>query len=72
MENINITEEEKSRLKITSLNEYELEFKKVHSKILFYDYKDGDLELCIDNYNDSTNIILNREQVDFLIKFLNQ
>ena len=67
---INITEEEKKKLKITSIYEYEINFELGFKKLQFYNYKDGDFSILMEDSNDVVEVILNDEQIEIIKKFL--
>ncbi len=67
---INITEEEKKKLKITSISEYEINFELGFKKLQFYNYKDGDFSILMEDSNDVVEVILNDEQIEIIKKFL--
>lgn len=67
---INITEEEKKKLKITSISEYEINFELGFKKLQFYNYKDGDFSISMEDSNDVVEVILNDEQIEIIKKFL--
>ena len=67
---INITEEEKKKSKITSVSEYEINFELGFKKLQFYNYKDGDFSILMEDSNDVVEVILNDEQIEIIKKFL--
>lgn len=67
---INITEEEKKKLKITSISEYEINFELGFKKLQFYNYKDGDFSILMEDSDDVVEVILNDEQIEIIKKFL--
>jgi hypothetical protein len=68
----NITEEEKRKLKITNISKHEINFDLINIKLQFYNYKDGDFSIALEQENEFIEVILNEFQIDIIKKFLNQ
>lgn len=69
-----MTQEQKDKLKISSISEHELNFELGFHKLEIYNYKDGDFSIRLDDgndINDSIEVILNDEQIEVIKKFLN-
>ena len=67
---INITEEEKKKLKITSVSIHELNFEIGNSTFQIYNYKDGDFSIKMEDGKDNVEILFNEYQIDIIKKFL--
>jgi hypothetical protein len=68
---MNITQEQKNKLKITSVPEHEIEFDLGFKRLNIYDYKDGDFSISLTDSNDNIEVILNESQIAIIKRFLN-
>ena len=71
---MNMTQEQKDKLEISSISEHELNFELGLHKLEIYNYRDGDFSIRLDDGNDingSIEVILNDEQIEVIKKFLN-
>ena len=67
---INLDDSTKQALHIAYVSESDLLFKGRTKEISFFNYKDGDIEIGIDDGENNT-FILNKEQVDILLAWIN-
>lgn len=67
---MNFTEEQKNKLKISSISEYELNFELGFKKLEIYNYKDGDFSIRMEDGRDVVEVILNEEQMEVILRFL--
>jgi predicted SprT family Zn-dependent metalloprotease len=67
---INLTEEEKKKLKITSISTHELNFEIAFNTFQIYNYKDGDFSIRMEDGKDNVEILFNERQIDIIKKFL--
>lgn len=68
---MNISQEQKNKLKISSVSEHEINFELGFSKLEIYNYKDGDFRIRMEDGNDIVEVILNEEQIEVIKMFLN-
>lgn len=68
---MNLSQEQKNKLKISSVSEYEINFELGFKKLEIYNYKDGYFSIRMEEGNDSAEVILNDEQMEVIKKFLN-
>lgn len=68
---MNMTQEQKNKLKISSISEHEIIFELGFKKLEIYNYKDGDFSIRLEDGNDIIEVILNDEQIDVVKRFLN-
>lgn len=67
---MNISQEQKNKLKISSVSEHEINFELGFNKLEIYNYKDGDFSIKMENGNDIVEVILNDEQIEVIKMFL--
>jgi DNA polymerase II small subunit/DNA polymerase delta subunit B len=67
---MNISQEQKNKLKISSISEHEIDFKLGFKKLEIYNYKDGDFSIRLEDGNDVVEVILNDEQIEVIKRFL--
>ena len=65
-----MTDKEKEALHIACVSESDLLFRGRTKELSFYNYKDGDIEISIDDVENNT-FILNKEQVDAMLAWIN-
>ena len=68
---MNISQEQKNKLKISSVSEHEINFELCFKKLEIYNYKDGDFSIRLEDRNDIVEVILNDEQIEVIKRFLN-
>ena len=68
---MNISQEQKNKLKISSVSEHEINFELGLGKLEIYNYKDGDFSIRLEDGNDVVEVILNDEQIEVIKRFLN-
>lgn len=68
---MNMTQEQKNKLKISSISKHEINFELGFKKLEIYNYKDGDFSIRLEDGNDIVEVILNEEQIDVVKRFLN-
>ena len=68
---MNISQEQKNKLKISSVSEHEINFELCFQKLEIYNYKDGDFSIRMEGGNDIVEVILNDEQIEVIKRFLN-
>ena len=67
---MSLDDSRKKVLKISCVSEYDLSFRGSTKELAFYNYKDGDIEISIDDGENNT-FILNREQVNAMVEWIN-
>ncbi len=69
---MNISQEQKIDLKISSISENEITFKFTNTNLEIYNYKDGDFSIKLeDRHGYDVEVILNEKQIKVIQKFLN-
>jgi hypothetical protein len=68
---MNLTQEEKNKLKIIWISENEINFEIGRKTFQIYNYKDGDFSIRMEEDRDSIEILFNEFQIDVIKKFLN-
>ena len=68
---MNISQEQKNKLKISSVSEHEINFELGFKQLEIYNYKDGDFSIRMEDGNDIVEVILNDEQIEIIKRFLN-
>jgi len=68
---MNISQEQKNKLKISSVSEHEINFELGFKQLNIYNYKDGDFSIRLEDGNDVVEVILNEEQIEAIKRFLN-
>ena len=68
---MNISQEQKNKLKISSVSEHEIEFNLGFKQLNIYNYKDGDFSISLIEGNESCEVLLNDEQIEIIKRFLN-
>ena len=67
---INLDDSTKQALHIAYVSENDLLFRGRTKELSFFNYKDGDIEIGIDDGENNT-FILNKEQIDILLAWIN-
>jgi hypothetical protein len=67
---INLDDGTKQALHIAYVSESDLLFRGRTKELSFFNYKDGDIEIGIDDGENNT-FILNKEQIDILLAWIN-
>jgi len=68
---MNISQEQKNKLKISSVSEHEINFELGFKQLNIYNYKDGDFSIRLEDGKDVVEVILNEEQIEAIKRFLN-
>ena len=69
MDRLELSEEGKTELEVSSLTNRDLQFNHTLTELEFYKCDDGDIEITVDN-GERVGFFLNREQTELLIKWL--
>ena len=67
---MNLDDNTKQALHITCVSESDLLFRGKTKELAFFNYKDGDIEISIDDGENNT-FILNKEQIDAMLAWIN-
>jgi len=67
---MNLDDSTKQELHIACVSESDLLFRGRTKELAFYNYRDGDIEISIDDVENNT-FILNKEQVEALLAWIN-
>ena len=67
---MNLDDSTKQALHIAYVSESDLLFRGRTKELAFYDYRDGDIEISIDDGENNT-FILNKEQIEALLAWIN-
>ena len=67
---MNLDDSTKQALHIACVSESDLLFRGRTKELAFYDYRDGDIEISIDDGENNT-YILNKEQIEALLAWIN-
>ncbi len=67
---MNLDDNTKQALHIACVSESDLLFRGKTKELSFFNYKDGDIEISIDDGENNT-FILNKEQIDAMLSWIN-
>jgi len=67
---MNLDDNTRQALHIACVGENDLLFRGKTKELAFFNYKDGDIEISIDD-GENNNFILNKEQIDVMLAWIN-
>lgn len=67
---MSLDDDTKQVLQIACISESDLLFRDRTKELAFFNYKDGDIEISIDDGENDT-FILNKEQIDVMLAWIN-